>query len=224
MYNSERLNENINEDINPKEDYVPITEDVDCDEDILLSQIDAFKEKAQHIQALINTKAKKVKELENLVREKEIKNIELQNILSKKQKEAKGTMDGINERVDELMHSIDLYMNELKDDLSKSILTDDKASIKQTKAIQYTLSSINEELTGLKSDIEDKVHKDNVKLYRNLKDLFNDSFKDKDIVEKINYNNRVNISIKKGISFLIILSLLNLTGILVFILHNFGLI
>jgi len=58
---------------------------VDNGEDLLLAQIDAFREKATQLQQLIAQKERKAAELEALVREKEAINVKLQEELSRKQ-------------------------------------------------------------------------------------------------------------------------------------------
>ena len=57
-------------------------------EDMLLAQIDAFRDKAKQLQTLISAKERKVKELEAMVRAKEERNNQLQEELAKKQAEA----------------------------------------------------------------------------------------------------------------------------------------
>ena len=59
-------------------------------EDMLLAQIDAFRDKAKQLQTLISAKERKVKELEAMVRAKEERNNQLQEELAKKQAEADG--------------------------------------------------------------------------------------------------------------------------------------
>ena len=51
-------------------------------EDMLLAQIDAFRDKAKQLQGLINAKEQKVKDLEAMVQEKELRNAQLQNELA----------------------------------------------------------------------------------------------------------------------------------------------
>ena len=69
----------------------------DNGEDMLLEQIDAFRDKAKQLQNLISAKERKVKELEALVRAKEEKNqalreqnVRLQEELNKKKAKADG--------------------------------------------------------------------------------------------------------------------------------------
>lgn len=189
-------------------------------EDMLLNQIDEFRAKAQKIQFLIRSKEKKVKDLETLLREKEIKNIELKNILSKRHREADSVMGDLNDKFDKLIDAVNLHMLDIKKNISNDISGEDKNSLKQTKAIQYTLSSMNDEINGLKKDISDKVHTENVKLYRNIED----SLKSNDYSDRVLANYRMIRTLKKSMSVIILLSVFNFFGIAILILLRFGLI
>ena len=66
-----------------------IQKDVEKD-DYLLTQIDEFREKAQHLQDLLLSKESKVNELQTIVDERELKARELEKILNERQRKADG--------------------------------------------------------------------------------------------------------------------------------------
>lgn len=152
-----------------EENTVEVKTQVEASEDLLLQQIDAFRQKAQTIQSLIKEKEKRVSELEVLLREKEIQNAEMQNKLAlleeeleKKHKEADGLVTTVETQVDRVLDELRAEMTSLQDKV---------ADASQTKEIQETLTNVSESVEGIKSDLYDKVHNENVKVYRNIQDL-----------------------------------------------------
>ena len=150
----------------------------------------------------------------------EDKNSLKQNILSKRHREADSVMGDLNDKFDKLIDAVNLHMLDIKKNISNDISGEDKNSLKQTKAIQYTLSSMNDEINGLKKDISDKVHTENVKLYRNIED----SLKSNDYSDRVLANYRMIRTLKKSMSVIILLSVFNFFGIAILILLRFGLI
>ena len=82
-------------------------------EDMLLAQIDAFRDKAKQLQNLISAKERKVKELEALVRAKEEKNqalreqnMRLQEELNRKKAKADGLVSDVESQVDRMLQSL----------------------------------------------------------------------------------------------------------------------
>jgi vacuolar-type H+-ATPase subunit I/STV1 len=195
--------------------------DQDDGEDQLLIQIDKFRDKAKQLQSLINAKERKVKELEAVVRTKEEKNQELQEQLIKKQKEADSLVNDVNGRVDDLIDEVRHAMEEMSDKLKSQVNSNEDSATKQTMAVQDTLNSMNESLGKLKSELSDKVHTENVKVYRNLQDLINEKNDNNSISEDMDKSFR---TVKHQNVFLIILSILNLAAVAAFMLIQFGFI
>ncbi len=83
-------------------DYEERTTDTVSKEDFLLSQIDEFKERAKHLQELLNTKETKADELEALVGERQEKADELDQILNERQEQ----LDNLSAQMEEQMGSI----------------------------------------------------------------------------------------------------------------------
>ncbi len=190
-------------------------------EDLLLVQIDAFRDKALKLQSLINAREKRVKELEALVRTKEAKNLELQQTLYKKQREADSLVTDVNMRVDGLIGEVREAMKSIEGKLQTQVENNENSSVKQTMAVQDTLTSMNEGLTDLKSEISDKVHSENVKVYRNIQDLLTEKDRTDEATEVINEGFK---GVKAQNTFLILMSILNLGALVVAILLQLGII
>lgn len=83
-------------------DHEERTTDTVSKEDFLLNQIDEFKERAKHLQELLNTKETKADELEALVGERQEKADELDQILNERQEQ----LDNLSAQMEEQMGSI----------------------------------------------------------------------------------------------------------------------
>ena len=121
-------------------------------DDVLLQEIDAFREKAEKIQSMIRERESRVDELEEKLRQKEAKNNQMQLTLStleseleKKHKEADGLVTNVETQVDRVLGELRNEMN--------------------------GLSSVSDSVEGMKTDLYDKVHNENVKVYRNIQGL-----------------------------------------------------
>jgi hypothetical protein len=88
-------------------------------------------------------------------------------------------------------------------------------------AVQDTLTSMNEGLTDLKSEISDKVHSENVKVYRNIQDLLTEKDRTDEATEVINEGFK---GVKAQNTFLVLMSILNLGALVVAILLQLGII
>lgn len=140
-------------------------------EDMLLAQIDAFRDKAKQLQALIGAKESKVKELEAMVREKEVRNAQLQEELAKKQAEADGIAADVETQVDRMMQSLRSNMDELEKRIEDQVANNQENAAEQTQAMRDTLQDMSSGLDAIKSELSEKVHSENVKQYRNIQDL-----------------------------------------------------
>ncbi|MCR5641490.1 MAG: hypothetical protein K6G04_09085 [Lachnospiraceae bacterium] len=141
-------------------------------EDNLLVQIDAFREKAKQLQGLINAKQNRVRELEGLVAEKEKANQQLQEELTKKQEEADGLVTSVESQVDRMLKSLRGNMDDFNDNVAKQVTDSQEEAKKQSATIQESVDKIAESFETLKSEIGEKIHSENVKVYRNVQDLF----------------------------------------------------
>jgi chromosome segregation ATPase len=141
-------------------------------EDNLLVQIDAFRDKAKQLQGLINAKQNRVRELEGLVAEKEEQNQKLQDELTKKQEEADGLVTSVETQVDRMLKSLRGNMDDFNDNVAKQVNTSQEEAKKQSASIQESVDKINDSLETLKNEIGARIHSENVKVYRNVQDLF----------------------------------------------------
>lgn len=90
-------------------------------DDFLLKQIDEFRDKAQQLQDLINTKETKVRELQLLVDERESKATKLQMELDERQREADSLVGNVEEQVDKLIKKIEVQQNDNTEDIKNAL-------------------------------------------------------------------------------------------------------
>lgn len=147
---SERMHEKVdNTQIDKKEK-------IDRD-DFLLAQIDEFREKAQRLQEMLNTKESKAQELSSIVEEREAKAEELQQILDERQEKADGItaqvakqIDVLIESVHEKMQEIETSMNANMDNLGRSVSGDmDNLGRSMSSQIGNLGQSLGSEISGI---------------------------------------------------------------------------
>lgn len=153
------------------EETKEFTDNEPSGEDMLLAQIDAFRDKAKQLQTLINAKERKVKELEAMVRAKEERNAQLQSELARKQAEADGIAADVETQVDRMMQSLRVNMDELEKRIEDQVANNQENAAEQTQAMKNTLEDMTSGLDAIKSELSEKVHSENVKQYRNIQDL-----------------------------------------------------
>lgn len=183
-------------------------------EDYLLTQIDEFREKAQHLQNLLLSKESKVMELQNIVDEREIKAKELEYILDERQRKADGITAEVSKQIDNLIEKVSAKMEEIGDTIGKDLENGQKLSEEQIEELKETLTSITTQLDTIKGELSEKVHSENVKCYRNVSDLFKsmdekvDAIKDESEVigQKVKSVHKCTIAI-------IVLSVINMLGL-----------
>lgn len=160
----------------------------------LMRQIDDFKKRAEEIQRLIGQRQSQADDLDRLVQAKEVKNQQLDTTIEKKREEADGVMRGVNQQVDRIMAnlnaqndslrnaitgdmaqkidsisgSIDSSMDKMQETMQTEILDKFEA---QNEEMKTTIGGLSEGFDSIKTDIGERVHTENVKVYRNLQDL-----------------------------------------------------
>ena len=125
--------------------------------------------------------------------------------MEKKHQEADGLVTTVETQVDRVLQELRVEMSGLQEKLEDAA---------QTKEIQDTLASVSESVEGIKTDLYDKVHNENVKVYRNIQDLL----KERD--EQDTSMDETNSQFKKvggKVTFATVLGVLNL-GVVVAIL------
>ena len=218
-------------------------------EDYLLAQIDEFRAKAQQLQNLLITKESKVQELQEIVDEREIKAKELEYILDERQKKADGITEEVTKQIDSLIDKVsekmeaigaslgkelqdgqrinERQLEELKNtlgDLNGQQLEEIKGALgslseQQAEELKNALSELNAQLEVVKSDLSDKVHSENVQCYRNLADIL------KSVEAKLDKANELEKkvdSVHKCTKVIIVLSVINMLGLLGLALYELG--
>ena len=113
-------------------------------EDLLINQIDEFREKAKQLQVLLEAKESKAAELQSLVDERAGKAQELEHILTERQEEADKIVTEFGRKVDALADKVTTKMAEIEAGLSGQV-----ADIRKTSEEQIALNRrMNEEQTA----------------------------------------------------------------------------
>ena len=188
-------------------------------EDLLLSQIDEFREKAQQLQNLLLSKESKVAELQNIVDEREGKAKELQNILEERQRKADGITEEMNKQIDNLIEKVTAKMSEIEASMSEDLADGRKISEEQAAQMKESLAALTTQLESLKADLSDKIHSENVKCYRNVADLLK-GLEDK--MDKVSVVEKKVGAVHKFVIAVIILTAINMVGLTVFALFQLG--
>ena len=192
-------------------------------EDYLLSQIDEFREKAQQLQDLLLSKESKVNELQTIVDEREVKAKELEEILNERQRRADGITEEVSKQIDNLIEKVSAKMEEIGTAIGEDLKDGQKLSEEQVAQLRETLVSITEQLDTIKAELSEKVHTENVKCFRNISDLFKSMDEKIDTVKKDQEISMLKVtSIHKCTIAVIVLTVLNLLGLIVFALYELG--
>lgn len=175
--------------------------------DALLVQIDAFRDKAKQLQSLIGAKQKKVVVLESLVKEreaalteKEMKIAQLQKELDVKQAEADSLVTTVETQVDRMLSSMKGDLVHLEQEISEKIAEGNQEEAKKLADVLAKVSDSIEEikeslaedpdalsLEEVRRELSDKIHSENVRVYRNLTDT----------VKELDHAEDMNVSMEK---------------------------
>ena len=156
-----------------EEVYIPDEDEPDIDEseEELFAQIDAFRQKASMITALIREKQHRMDQLEEQLHEKEVENLRYQQKLLSMKKEvsvrnAAVSREAVAEAAVRAANEAVAKSDDKMTDALKSV--EDKMS-----SMEQTISE-GADITGIKGDIFDKIHDENVRVYRNIQDFMKD--------------------------------------------------
>ena len=149
----------------------PVVPAADNGEDLLIAQIDAFRDKATQLQQLIAAKEQKAAELEALVKEKEAINVKLQEELSRKQEEADTLVADVETQVDRMMQVVKNNMDQLELDIKGQVNDNQESYEEHNKSLQDTLRSVSDGLDTIQNELSEKTHSESVHLYRLIQDL-----------------------------------------------------
>lgn len=208
-----------------------ITDNVER-EDFLLSQIDEFREKAKQLQNLISSKEDKVQELQEIVEEKEGQAKELSDIIEERQDAAKRVVSGVGEQIDGMVNKVDAKLKELNETFAERLAENAVNSTEQNEAVRKLIDEyqdkMSEAIKGLdgqfeavKNEICEKVHTEDVKCYRNMQTLIEESDRKieetKDTVAEL-------VSLKTMVKVTLVFTALNFVGLAAFLIHVLGII
>ena len=147
------------------------TSDDTTGEDLLLNEIDAFRNKAKQLQQLIAQKEQKAAELETLVLEKEATNVRLQEELNKKQQEADSLVADVETQVDRMMQVVKRNMDQLEVDIKGQVNDNQESYEEHNRSLQDTLRSVSDGLDTIQNELSEKTHSESVHLYRLIQEL-----------------------------------------------------
>lgn len=197
------------------------TEDVGK-EDFLLGQIDEFREKARQLQELLSSKENKVQELQEIVAEREGKAKELSDMIEERQDAADRVVAGVGKQIDGMIGKVDTKLNELNAAFAERLAENAVNSTEQNEEVRKLVQEQNEKLTEtinglngqfdkIKNEICEKVHSEDVKCYRNMQALIEESDRK---LEEVKADVAKLSSVKVILLITTILTVLNLAGIL----------
>lgn len=201
-------------------------------EDFLLSQIDEFREKAKQLQGLLASKENKVQELQEIVAEREGKAKELSDIIEERQDAADRVVSGVGTQIEGMIEKVDAKLNELNETFAERLAENAVNSSEQNEEVRKlitehneklseTVNGLNEQFDKMKNEICEKVHTEDVKCYRNMQTLIEESEKK---VEKLQEEVTGLLSIKTMIKITVGFSTLNFVGLAGFIVYALGLV
>lgn len=190
-------------------------------EDMLLIQIDAFRDKAKQLQTLISAKERKVKELEAMVRAKEERNASLQAELAKKQAEADGIAADVETQVDRMMQTLRGSVDDLEKRIEEQVANNQENAAVQTQEMKDSLEEMTSGLDAIKGELSEKVHSESVLQYRNLQDLL----RELDNREEVAKQNAEEFTVvRRRITFVTVLSIVNAVAVVALLLATFGIL
>lgn len=208
-----------------------ITDNVER-EDFLLSQIDEFREKAKQLQNLISSKEDKVQELQEIVEEKEGQAKELSDIIEERQDAAERVVSGVGEQIDGMVNKVDAKLKELNETFAERLAENAVNSTEQNEAVRKLIDEYQDKMSevikgldgqfeAVKNEICEKVHTEDVKCYRNMQTLIEESDRKieetKDAVAEL-------VSLKTMVKVTLVFTALNFVGLAAFLIHVLGII
>lgn len=216
-----------------------ITTGEDYGSDALLVQIDAFRDKAVRLSGLIGAKQKKVVALEALVKEREADIADkeeqiaaLQSELDSKQKEADALVTTVETQVDRMLTSVKADLSDLNQNISNKISEENQAGADKLETllntvntsvgeIKETLANSSEgiSLEDVKQELSEKIHSENVKVFRNIQDTMKEM--DHSEEQEISFEEKYQAMKSRFIGILVVL-IVNFGVSIVILLHSLG--
>ncbi len=194
-------------------------------EDFLLSQIDEFREKAKQLQGLLATKASRVQELSDIVAEREDKAKELSEIVEERQEAADRVAQNVAAQINSMVGKVDGKLKELNKTFAERLAenavncTEQNEEVRsmineQNEKLNETVNSLNGQFDRIKNEICEKVHNEDVKCYRNMQTLIEESDKKTDSLKESMSQIE---AIKNTAKAICVFAVLNLIGVVALI-------
>ena len=216
-----------------------ITTGEDYGSDALLVQIDAFRDKAVKLSGLIGAKQKKVVALEALVKQREADIADkeeqiaaLQSELDSNQKEADALVTTVETQVDRMLTSVKADLSDLNQNISDKISEENQAGADKLETllntvntsvgeIKETLANSSEgiSLEDVKQELSEKIHSENVKVFRNIQDTMKEM--DHSEEQEISFEEKYQAMKSRFIGILVVL-IVNFGVSIVILLHSLG--
>ena len=137
-------------------------------DDVLIKQIDEFKVKARQLQEMLQTREGRVHELQSVVHAKEERVQELEKELSRKKNEANYVSEELNRNIQVVIDKMDQFMQSMGERLSTEVQDSLNESKSLLTTIDQTMQNVNVSVEGMKKDISENIHDENVRNYRNV--------------------------------------------------------
>ena len=199
-------------------------------DDTLLAQIDEFRVRAQQLQLLLDRKQEKAKELQQIVSEREDKAEELEKIVKERQVRADGLTEAVEKKIDSMVYKVDAKLDEVKTTVNSKLQDGQEKEEKRNAEIKEALGQVSEKVDGMsavteqldtvKADLSEKIHTESVQSYRNISELL------KNVEGRLNKLDALEAEVhklRKITRAIIVFTIINLVGVIVSILANFGL-
>ena len=183
-------------------------------DDRLFEQIDAFREKAQQLSAIIHSKQTKVSNLEALVGEKEAQNRYLHDEVDRLKMQSDKLVIELDSRIDAIKERLSSDIGDLKTKFLEKADTANAPLIEKVDAMNASFS-------GMKEEVFDKVHTENLQAYKNVQSFIQENDKSED--NRIRITTEV-LKLKKFFGFLIFLGIVDTAGIVFVILYLLNLL
>lgn len=205
-----------------------------------LQSLLATKEtKVQQLQEIVEEREGKAKELSNMLDEKKDA---ADRVVSGVRIQIDGMVGQVDYKMKELIGQMDVKMKELNEAFAERLAENALNSSEQHEEVKKLIDSQNEEIRGiikeqnekasesltgiqepfdkLKGELNDKIHTENVKCYRNIQTLFEESDKKMELVKS---EMSELLAVKGYLKVVSAVSVVNLVGVLALLLHAFGL-
>ncbi len=189
-------------------DEVRTAEDIEG-EDLLLAEIDAFRNKAAQLQQLITAKEGKAAELEALVKEKEAVNQELQDELYKKREEADAIVTDVECQVERMLKGLRDSMDKIELDITTLVNNNNEAVRGHVNELYATVDELKRGLDAVGNDISEKTHSESVHLYRMMQDEIKEHDNSEALAAKANTHFKSLKGFAIGIMVITVKNLLN---------------